>query len=205
MEWESLYLRHLDLERNQHTTSTCSFKANDATMLHVFPKSNMTDWSFKQRIYCPKTNFTNYPSERAAFKITCTKNSSNVYTVKTAIASTATQIPFGDMCLADVIENCCKIKNDTVPNVVHYVFCGKQDLGFFQFLSYLSVVRFIRPCMILFHGDTLPSGQYWNYFVSVYSNVVHVKRDCLVGGTGHRLGFFEHGTDIMRIEALLGK
>ena len=205
VEWESLNSRYLDPRHNQHTTNNCSFNAYDKNIHHTFSTSNMKDWTFKHRIHCPSVNFTNFSSEREGILFTCTRTSSNVYTEKRVTKANVSQLPFGNMCLAEVIDNCCKLQNDTIPNVVHYVFCGKQELGFFQFLSYMSVVRFIRPCMILFHGDTPPSGHYWDYFISIYSNVVHVKRDCFYGGTGHRLGYFEHGTDLMRIEALLGK
>ena len=36
-------------------------------------------------------------------------------------------------------------------------------------------------------------------------STVHVNRPCPLGGKGHRLGFFEHGSDVMRIEALMCK
>ena len=203
-EWEPFNSQHLGMGHIQ-TTSKCSFDVTGGSPLEKVTLSNLTDWSYTRRVNCQKTNFTNYSAQRTGISFFCSRNFSNIYSIKGTAIETIPSVPFGSMCLHDVIKNCCNIKGETIPNVVHYVFCGKQDVAFFTFLSFMSTVRFIKPCMILFHGDTLPSGKYWNYFISIYSNVVHVKRDCLFGGSGHRLGYFEHGTDLMRIETLLSK
>ena len=204
VEWESIYTRHQHIETVQ-TTSTCSFDVAGGSTLEKISSSNFTDWSYKRRISCPRTNFQQYSGQRRGLFFVCNRHFSSIYMSKENAPVTTIPIPFGSTCLHDVVHNCCNRKGETIPNVVHYVFCGKRELGFYTFLSFMSVVRFIRPCMILIHGDKLPFGHYWNYFISIYSNVVHVKRDCFFGGSGHRLGYFEHGTDLMRIEALLGK
>ena len=204
VEWKSIYSQYQFVEHSQ-TTSKCSFDVTGGSPLEKLSLSNMTDWSYKRRINCPKTNFKKYSFQRKGLALFCGKDVSNIYVTNTNTTEIVSSIPFGSSCLNDVIENCCHIKGETIPNVVHYIFCGKRKLGFYAFLSFMSVVRFVSPCMILIHGDKLPYGDYWNYILSIYSNVVHVKRDCLFGGHGHRLGYFEHGTDLMRIEALLSK
>ena len=204
VEWKSFYSQYKCLE-DSLSTSTCSFDVTGGIHLKKPSSTNMTDWSYRKKVNCPKRNFKKYSTKRKGLTIFCRRNISNIYVTKGNATETIPSIPFGSTCLHDAIYNCCKLKTANIPNVVHYIFCGKRELGFYTFLSFMSVVRFIRPCMILIHGDTLPSGQYWNYFISIYSNVVHVKRDCFFGGHGHRLGYFEHGTDIMRIEALLSK
>lgn len=101
--------------------------------------------------------------------------------------------------MSKFIELYCGDEN-LVPNVVHYVWCKKHELGFFHFLSFMSALRFIKPCLILFHGDFLPFGKYWNFFISDFHRVIHVQRKCPDG-----FGFLEHASDVMRIEALMGK
>ena len=92
-----------------------------------------------------------------------------------------------------------------VPNVVHYVWFGSQSMTFFHFLSFMSAVKFIKPCLILIHGPSVPYGIYWDYFLSVYSNVIHVKRSRPTAIAGNKLAFVRHGSDVMRIEALQGR
>lgn len=48
-----------------------------------------------------------------------------------------------------------------VPNIVHYVSFGINKFQFLNYLSFLSVHKFIRPVVIYVHGDALPYGEWW--------------------------------------------
>ena len=167
-------------------------------------KLNRTDWSFKKPVQCPELNISNYPPTRKSIFLQCTcKNNKSCINQKDSEDSSIFEIPFGDTCLIDAIDLCCK-DNFLVPNIVHYVWFGNIPMTFFHLLSFMSAVNFIKPCMILIHGPDLPHGVYWDFFLRVYSNVIHVKRSRPTAVAGNKLAFKEHGSDVMRIEALQG-
>jgi len=65
----------------------------------------------------------------------------------------------------DVYSNCTTPR---VPNIAHIVWLyGKeQSLKFHQLLSLLSVVRFVKPCIMLFWYDGhTPVGTRWQEFI----------------------------------------
>jgi hypothetical protein len=90
-----------------------------------------------------------------------------------------------------------------VPNVVHYVLYNKRELTFIDFVSFISVLRFVRPCVILIHGNIIPSGNYWNFILKLYPNIVHVFREVKQTLFGQKVKFIEHFGDVWRIKALL--
>ena len=114
------------------------------------------------------------------------------------------QLPFGSKCSHDVINDIC-VDKLPVPNIVNYVWCKNQSVGFFQFLSFISAAKFIKPCVFLFHGDALPNGKYWDMFTKYYPRIIHIYRECpeKVGNTS--INWIEHSADLMRIEALVGE
>lgn len=94
-----------------------------------------------------------------------------------------------------------------MPKIVHYVWLGnkRREFEFQNFLSVLSAYKFIKPCMIFFHGETLPYGQYWDYLLKIVPNIVHVYRKAPEFIHGIKLSYIEHKADIARLEAILGK
>jgi hypothetical protein len=110
--------------------------------------------------------------------------------------------PFGDKCLEAYINECCHDRMP-VPNILHYVRYQKRSLTFFEFVSFISAIRFIRPCAILIHGDTLPTGFYWKGILTLSPNIIHVKWEPPDKIFGKKIIYREHAGDIMRIEALL--
>ena len=170
----------------------------------VDTEPNRTDWSFNKRVQCPELNISNYPQTRKSIYLQCKSNSTIPRIAqKYSNDSSIFEVPFGDTCLIDALDFCC---NDTfkVQNIVHYVWYGSKPMTFFPFLSFMSAVRFIRPCLILIHGPSLPHGAYWDYFLRVFPNVIHVNRSLPTAVGGTPLAYPEHGSDVMRIEALQG-
>ena len=166
--------------------------------------SDMTDWSFINIKQCPYFSIRDIPLERKKIILTCTENSARMILRTANNSSDIFTIPFKDKCLIDFIDKCC-LNGRAVPNVVHYVWYSNHSMDFFHFLSFVSVARFVKPCLILIHGQFLPSGVYWDYFVHVFPNIIHVQRDHPTSVGNNKLVFPEHGSDVMRIQALDGK
>ena len=81
----------------------------------------------------------------------------------------------------------------------------KKTMGFIQFVSFMSALRFTKPCLFIIHGDYLPFGKYWDYFISISPNIIHVNRTRPLTVFGKKLRYQEQSSDIMRLEALMGK
>ncbi|KAL4224958.1 hypothetical protein ACF0H5_015654 [Mactra antiquata] len=165
-------------------------------------KSNMDLWSFQDKIDCKihdiGTHFTN--KKRRRINLQCSRgvfgatyletfNSSNIFTSKK-----------GNPCLSTYIRTCCG--SNRIPNVAHYVWYKRGEMSFIAFLSMLSVVRFVRPCAILIHGE-LPYGRYWDAITYFYPNFVHLNQDIPEHVFGTKIRINCHSSDIMRIEALI--
>ncbi|CAH1796264.1 unnamed protein product, partial [Owenia fusiformis] len=86
----------------------------------------------------------------------------------------------------------------SVPNVVHYIWFGKRNFEFLNALSVYSAYRFINPFEIIFHGDTVPSGKWWNFVLRNTKRVrfVHTLKPLRV--YGKKLVHVEHSADILR-------
>ena len=168
------------------------------------PASDMTNWSFQNIIICPDFSLRDVPLERKTMSLQCDGNSARLISRRTNSSADIFTIPFRDNCLIQFIDSCC-LNGRPVPNVVHYVWYSNSSMDFFHFLSFISVVRFVKPCLILIHGPFLPHGTYWDYFVHVFTNIIHVKRNHPTAVGGNKLAYPEHGSDVMRIQALDGK
>ena len=167
-------------------------------------QSDPTDWSFKRRVKCPELNLSIYSHARTLVSLDCKRGRTPFIMRKDSVNNSIFEIPFGDTCLIDAIDKTCK-DNFVVPNIVHYVWFNSTPLSFFNFLSFMSAVKFIRPCWILIHGPALPHGVYWNFFLRVFPNVIHVKRSRPTAVAENNLAYPEHASDVMRIEALQGE
>ncbi|KAL8614569.1 hypothetical protein ACOMHN_038441 [Nucella lapillus] len=105
-------------------------------------------------------------------------------------------------CLKRVIQKHCYDADLPIPRVAHYVRFGAFEVPFGTFLSVLSVARFVKPCVVLFHGDVVPSGAYWKALTSLLPNLMHVqmKRPCQV--FGHVIKQVEHSSDVARLKIM---
>ena len=50
-----------------------------------------------------------------------------------------------------------------IPNTVHYVWCGERWFEFHHYLSVKSVLREVKPDLVIFHYDVLPTIDDWIY------------------------------------------
>ncbi|XP_076446827.1 uncharacterized protein LOC143284078 [Babylonia areolata] len=115
-------------------------------------------------------------------------------------------VPFGQPCLKRFVEESCHDDvGDSgllVPRLVHYVWFSRHPLDLVTFLSVLAAYRFLDPCLILFHADTVPEGPYWRALASLVPVLVVVRREAPAQVFGRPLGAVQHKSDIARLEAL---
>ncbi|KAL4235989.1 hypothetical protein ACF0H5_004377 [Mactra antiquata] len=165
--------------------------------------SSMKNWTFQNKISCPTriigNTFTN--KSRRMFSIRCTYTSVKSRYTYTINSDEVQEMKFGDQCLNRYIQKCC-LGEQRVPNVVHYVWYKRGELSFVPFLSLLGVIRFVKPCVIVFHGAA-PYGKYWDAFTYLWPRVILLKREAPVMISNKYLRHREHASDFMRIEALI--
>ncbi|KAL4235991.1 hypothetical protein ACF0H5_004379 [Mactra antiquata] len=165
--------------------------------------SSMKDWTFQNKIPCPTriigNRFTN--KSRRMFSIRCTTTTVDAIFSDTVYSDEVQEMKFGDPCLNRYIQKCC-LDEQRIPNVVHYVWYKRGELSFVPFLSFLAVIRFVKPCVIVFHGAA-PYGKYWDAFTYLWPRVILLKREAPKTVFKKPLGYVEHASDIMRIEALI--
>ena len=96
-------------------------------------------------------------------------------------------------------------EHSLVPNIVHYVWFGeKKQFTFLNYLSFLGANKFIKPRMILVHGDALPIGNWWDSILKEIPNVYFVHRQRPTNIMGHDIKIIQHSADIARLQLLFG-
>lgn len=184
-------------------SEACSFYGEMAELnLSTKAPSYFSDWSYKNRLVCPDLNLKQMQKTRKKLLLTCSKDQVFVNLVETNATDEVHQVRPDDKCLSMYIGQCCS-DAFPVPNVVHYVWYNKKRLSFFEFVSFVSTIRFVRPCAILIHGDSLPEGIYWNFIKSLYPNIVHVVRKVPELLFGKEIRYVEHIADAWKISSLI--
>ena len=93
-----------------------------------------------------------------------------------------------------------------VPRIIHYVSLScNRIFTFSNYLSILSVHRFIKPGRIYFHGDCTPKGPWWERTTDEIPNIYFRERGRTKLIQGKPPMWIEHETDIIRLQVLLGK
>ena len=183
----------------------CAMQSNAHKYL-VWPDTptDLTDWTYTRKRKCPKITIpdTITNTKRVKYSLKCDNDRPALIPSFTNRSDDIWVVTLKDSCLASFINSCC---NDSrgIPNIVHYVWYFKKEMQFYMFLSMISIIRYVRPCLILFHGEYLPYGKYWDYIIRIYPNVVHVKRPRPLDIFGIKISHHEHSGDIMRMDALM--
>ena len=88
-----------------------------------------------------------------------------------------------------------------------WLYHAKLDFKFYQYVSALSVLRFIKPCAILFWYDGQePVGKFWDQLkrkaqqAKIHMHFLKIKAPTTIQGKS--LAFKEHQSDIIRINVL---
>ena len=139
---------------------------------------------------------------RLKANLVCNETSAAILFEKVPSGTPPHRVQFNDECLDQVIRTHCHDDGFRVPRLLSYVTMNKNEFPFFWFLSVLSGVRFVRPCLVLFHGDHLPFGTHWEALLQLVPHVVHVARDQPTSIFGHRIRNKHHRTDVIRLEAV---
>ena len=93
-----------------------------------------------------------------------------------------------------------------VPNVVHYIHFGNRlRFRFMQYISYVSVHKFIKPDYIFVHGDTLPLSLWWKRTLAEVPNIYHVFVKGARGVNGKKFFHRTQHSNILRLYILLGE
>ena len=108
-------------------------------------------------------------------------------------------------CLQRVIQTRCSDVRLRVPRVAHFVWFGPRNMSLHFFVGVLSVVRFLRPCLLLFHGERVPAGPYWLALLQLVPHVMHVPRPRPRRIFGNVINVVEHSADVTRLQLLIGK
>ena len=94
-----------------------------------------------------------------------------------------------------------------IPNIVHFCWYGAPAFRFHHYISFLSVLKKLRPAKIYFWHDAQPSGPYWKL---LHQNVTNLSkllrmmpRERPSKIFGNRLNYIAHSSDIVRLEAIL--
>ncbi|XP_025085372.1 uncharacterized protein LOC112558868 [Pomacea canaliculata] len=143
---------------------------------------------------------------RSRAVLECTFTSARIYyeevpfNTKPAVATLESHDP----CLAHLAKSTwCNDPGMRVPRLVHYVWFTRHTLPLYTFVSVLSAVHHIRPCLVLFHGDHLPEGPYWHALLQLVPNIVHVRSEKPSEIFGHVINVVEHSADVKRLQVLL--
>ena len=165
--------------------------------------SDMNDWSFQRKRKCPPLNVTTFKLNRTRLKysLRCSGDRAFLLPSVTNCSRDVDVVRMDDPCLQQFVSTCCT-RDNGVPNLVHYVWYFNKTMKFDMFANMLSVIRFVRPCLILFHGEYLPFGKYWDFIIGIFPNVLHVRRSRPLTIFGKTVVHHEHSGDLMRLQAL---
>ena len=93
-----------------------------------------------------------------------------------------------------------------VPNIVHYIWFNDQTrpLKFDHMLSILSAHKFIKPSIIYFHTNKVPTGQYWDKVRKLPElKIVHREPTSVLYGEKIKKPVFEtSASDVDRVKIL---
>ena len=183
----------------------CAMQSNAHKYL-IWPDTptDLTDWKYTRKRKCPKLTIPDDKknTKRVKYSLNCDSGKPDLIPSFANRSDDIEVVTLKDSCLASFTNRCCT-DDRGIPNIVHYVWYFKKEMKFCMFLSMISIIRYVRPCLILFHGKYLPYGKYWDYVIRIYPNVLHVKRPRPLYIFGKKISFHEHSGDIMRMDALM--
>ncbi|CAG5133710.1 unnamed protein product [Candidula unifasciata] len=90
-----------------------------------------------------------------------------------------------------------------VPNIVHYVWLGQNQLNFFAYLSVMSSLYVLGADTVYVHGDHKPLGDFWTE-LKQHPRVKFIHRDFPTSVFGEPIKrFASHASDYLRGDILL--
>ncbi|KAK3581709.1 hypothetical protein CHS0354_003595 [Potamilus streckersoni] len=189
----------------------CSQSSWENDVAKSFSVTNIIDWSFKTYLGCPvfQTLTPKVKSMRRKLVLQCDYRKGTIQYVPTSNASDAITIPFNDLhltkCLDDLIDRLCMKNGTAVPNIVHYTWYSYKQFGYFCIFSFMTLLRCIRPCLILIHRKALRSGKYCDYFIRISPKDINVRIESPSISIYLSLMSEGHSSHAKSIEAIVGK
>lgn len=180
--------------------------AKNVTLKGCPHNANLDNWRFNCSVECPSFKVKRLRQGRKVVTLDCTEQNLGIIDGVSLNSSEVFTIEFLDPCLAKVLTKRC-VDSFLVPNIIHYVWFGDgtRNMSFYQFVSVLSIHVFIQPCLILYHGNTLPKGDYWHMILHIVPNIIHVRREPPNIIFNNTIKKVEHKSDVARIEILKGE
>ncbi|KAK7091245.1 uncharacterized protein [Littorina saxatilis] len=124
--------------------------------------------------------------------------------VPSNVTPSLTSLPANNTsCLKRVIAQHCNCCGRKIPKIAHYVRFGPYNLSLDAFISVLSVARFVKPCLIVFHGDSIPHGPYWSALLHLVPNMVHMHAVKPTEIFGRKIKVVEHAADVKRLRLMI--
>ncbi|ORX38504.1 hypothetical protein BD324DRAFT_641634 [Kockovaella imperatae] len=100
-----------------------------------------------------------------------------------------------------------KVSGMVVPNALHYVYGLKpvkegekvEELPYYAYLAIRSAIINLRPEMIFFHHQNVPTGPWWDEIVP---HLTLIKTQVPDSYLGRKLSHFAHKADVLRLLAM---
>lgn len=168
---------------------------NNQKMCQTIPDKK--NWTFQCGVHCKELKLKDIPTNKVDVIKSCSMSDEGVSS--SLIANrTLFHVPFKSKCLEKLIRDYCSTFN-VVPNIVHYLWFLKREMNFYHFLSFVSALKYLKPCLLLVHGEE-PLGLYWEYIVLIANNnVIRVKMDPPSMIHKKTIGPIEHKADVARL------
>ena len=173
---------------------------SNQTLCQNYPDAN--NWRFHCSVQCKELKLTDIPSTEVDVIKSCSMLEEGV---SWSIIANRTffHVPYKSKCLDNLIKDHCQTST-AVPNIAHYIWFSKREMNFYHFLSFISALKHINPCLLLVHGE-VPYGLYWEYIVLIANNIINVKMEPPTEIFGKKIGRVEHQADVARLLVLKGK
>lgn len=108
----------------------------------------------------------------------------------------------------DKFNNETGVDSPIIPNIVHYVIFNTQSIDFVTFVSFVSVIKFQKPELIMIHSNVGHlNGYYWDIVRSLFSvtnsTVQFIATPLPTHVYGQKLSSIYHASDVTRISVLM--
>lgn len=137
--------------------------------------------------------------------LVCRDASADIALQRVTAVTPPAHVNFNDSCLERAVRARCYGDGLPVPRLLHYVSLSREEFPYHALLSALSALRFLKPCLLLVHGDRLPFGPAWEVLLQLVPQVVHVAREQPAAIFGHQIDMVHHRADVVRLEAMMSE